>query len=269
MRLHKLFAFLWRDWVEARSYRLSFFLQSAALVLPLAMLFFMGRMFRDLDIPAIDRYGGNYVAFALIGIVITTYSGTALRAFSAGIKRSQATGTLETLFLTRTGLYTMIFGWSLYPLLRASLNMLVYLGGGFLVLGLRLGNANFAGILVTLALTLTIMMSLGILAAGFTILFKQGDPFTRLIVLASALLSGTVYPTSVLPDWLQVVANLLPQTYAIEAMRLFVLKGHSLVEAGPELAVLALFAVLLMPLSLVAFRVAVYRARVEGSLAHY
>jgi len=147
--------------------------------------------------------------------------------------------------------------------------MLVYLAGGFLILGLQLENANLPGALLTLGLIVTIMGSLGIVAASFTLVFKQGDPFTAAIVVAAGMLSGTLYPVSVLPGWLQVVARLLPQTHAIEAMRMAVLQGHSLRDLAPQLGALAIYAVLLLPLALWAFNRAMHRAKIEGSLAHY
>ena len=52
-------------------------------------------------------------------------------------------------------------------------------------------------------------------------------------------------------------------------MRLALLTGASWSTLAPDLLALLLFCVLLFPLSLVAFRYAVERARQEGSLAHY
>ena len=267
--LAKLSVFLWKDWVEARSYRAAFLLRSGTMLLPLVILVFLDRVFGGLNIPAIEPYGGNYVAFALVGIVVATYSDRALRSFSGSLRHSQQNGTLESLFLTRAGLYTMLFGWSLYPMARSTVNMLAFLIVGFAVLRVPLGDANPVGVLLTLALTVTVMASLGILAAGFTLLFKQPDVFTRLVLLASALLSGTVYPVAVLPGSLQAMSKLLPQTHAIEAVRLAVFNGYSTAELVPYLGALLAFAAVLLPLSLSLFQLAAHRAKVEGSLAHY
>ena len=217
--IRKLIAFLWKDWIEARSYRISFVLRYFGVLMPLAMLIFVDRLFGGLNVPAIDRYGGDYAAFALVGIVITTYSGRALSAFAATLKRAQQSGTLEALFLTRANLTTILFGWSLYPMLEATVNLLLYLAAGFLILDLRLENANFAAAVPILALTVASMAGLGILTASFTLVFKQARARARLIVVASALLSGAIYPVDVLPESLQIVARALPQTHAIEAMR--------------------------------------------------
>jgi ABC-2 type transport system permease protein len=269
LSLTKLYAFLWKDWEEARSYRLAHIMQFAGLALPLLLLFFMGQMFDQVHIESIDQYGGNYVAFALMGIIVTTYSGNALRAFSTTLRRAQVVGTLEVLFLTRANLPTLLFGWSLYPFLRSTLSMVVFLVAGFLVLGLSFDNVNVLGAVLTVALLVVVMGSLGVMAASFTLMFKQGDPFTSLLVVASGLLSGTIYPVQVLPEWLQTLAKTLPHTYAIETVRLAVLRGSPLEQILPGLAVLAIYAAVLVPLGFLAFNYALRRAKQNGSLAHY
>ena len=268
MMFRKSLAFIWQDWVQAKSYRASFLFRQLSMMLPLAALFLLGRVFNDVHVPAVDDYGGSYLPFSFVGIVLTTYSFTALRSFSRGLRRSQVTGTLEVLLLTRASLPTIILGWSLYPFLRATLQFLVYMAAGFLILGLSLEGANLAGAALALFLTVVIMGGLGILAASFTLVFKQGDPFTGLIVAASGFLGGTVYPVSVLPEWLQVVGKVVPQTHAIEAMRLAMLQNYSIADLLPHLVPLVGFA-LVVPLALWGFSLAMYRAKVEGSLAHY
>ncbi len=264
----KLLSFLWKDWLQVRSYRLAFLMENAGLIVPLAGLFFMSRMFGSVEIPSIDRYGGNYVAFALLGIIIITYSFTGLRAFSTTLRTAQVSGTLEMLLLTRANLPTILVGWSLYPFLRATVQMLIYLVAGFLILGLQIDQANLAAALLVLILTVVIMCGLGILAAAFTLVFKQGDPFTALMGMGAGLLSGAVYPVSVLPGWLEAVAKVLPQTYLIEAMRLAVLEDASIADLAPQLGPLLVFAAAL-PGALIVFDHAMHRARVEGSLGHY
>ncbi len=85
----------------------------------------------------------------------------------------------------------------------------------------------------------------------------------------SALLGGLYYPVSVLPDWLQYVSYLLPVTYALEGMRLALLKGQSLYELLPNIIALVVFSCIMIPLSIIIFGYAVRRAKREGSLTQY
>jgi ABC-2 type transport system permease protein len=99
--------------------------------------------------------------------------------------------------------------------------------------------------------------------------FKQGQPFTAGIVFASSILSGAFYPVSVLPGWVQTFSIAIPQTSALEAMRLAALQGASPGQLMPEIGALLGFAVFLIPLSLWSFRRSLRRAKIVGSLAHY
>jgi ABC-2 type transport system permease protein len=265
----KLAILLWRDWLNARSYRMAFLLQMFAGAAPLVILVFMSRLFANTNIEGISRYGGDYVPFIMLGTVVATYSLTALRAFSTGLRQAQTTGTLEVLLLTRASPYTVMFGWALYPFARAGIHMLVYLSGAFLLLGLHIDNANFFAAFASFVLTIGAMTGLGLIAASFTLVFKQGDPFTAVVTMAAVLVSGMLYPVDVLPSWLRWLSVTIPQTHSMEAMRLALLQGYSVLELAVPLGALALFTVVLVPIALLAFRLALYRARVVGSLAHY
>jgi ABC-2 type transport system permease protein len=109
----------------------------------------------------------------------------------------------------------------------------------------------------------------GILSAAIVLIIKKGDPIAWVFGGVSSLLSGVYYPISVLPDWLTPLSRLLPMTYALDAMRLAMLKGYSLYDVRFDVLVLAGFALILTPLSFYAFRSALKRAKMEGSLIHY
>ena len=110
---------------------------------------------------------------------------------------------------------------------------------------------------------------MGILAASFIMVLKRGDPITWAFGALSSLLGGVYYPITVMPEWMQWFSKLLPITYALEAMRLALLQGASFSTLMPDILMLGIFSVLLLPVSLFAFRYAVQQAKVDGSLTHY
>ncbi len=264
-----LWILLWKDLRVARSYRFAFFVQMVSIVAPLVLLVFLERTLGGISVPSISEYGGNYVSFLLLGVVVTTFSATSLGAFSQSLRTAQVTGTLEALLFTKARLPVLVIGMSLYPFVRESLRMAIYIAGGFVVLGLALDTVNLLPALVVFALFLTVMLSMGLMAASFTLVFKQGDPITLLLVAGSGFLSGVIYPVEVLPLWLQKVALALPQTHAIEGLRLSVLSNASFSDISAQLIVLGIFAVIMLPLAVVGFSVAMDQARTEGSLAHF
>jgi len=170
---------------------------------------------------------------------------------------------------TPTRLSVIILSSSLWSYGVTTVQVLVYLlvGGG--LLGVPLGAGNYLAAAFILLLTVFTFSSLGILAASFVMVLKRGDPVTWLFGAVSALLGGVYYPVAVLPGWLQPLAALLPITYALRGLRLALLQGAAWSALFPDIAALALFSVVLLPVSLLAFRYAVRRARFEGSLTHY
>jgi len=136
-------------------------------------------------------------------------------------------------------------------------------------LGVRFEGANWLAAGVSLVLAIFTFASIGIISAGFIMVLKRGDPITWLVSSLAGLLGGVYYPVSTLPTWLRPVAQLIPITYALEAMRGALLNRASWADLMPNLLVLAGFCVVLFPLSLLVFRYAVHRARVDGSLAQY
>ena len=145
---------------------------------------------------------------------------------------------------------------------------LIYLLGGG-AFGLPLGQVNLPATLLLFGVSLLAFGSIGILSATFTLIFKRGDPLLWLFVSLSWLLGGVFYPREVLPPFLQQLAQLLPITYTIDAMRAALLEGSTVAEIFPQILALALFALVGVPVSLVGFHLGVRRARVTGTLSHF
>jgi len=101
------------------------------------------------------------------------------------------------------------------------------------------------------------------------LLVKKGDPVAWIFGGLSSLLAGVYYPITVLPGWLQHVSDVLPLTYALDAMRLAMLKGYSLYELRFDILILLAFSLVLTPLAFLIFRLTLRRAKMEGSLIQY
>lgn len=265
----KAIAFLRRDLTSELSYKLAFFLQFFRVFFSIAVFYFIAKMMGGADIPQLRPYGGDYFSFVLIGIAFSGYLGVGLSAFSRSLRKAQTTGTLEAMLSTPTKLSTVVISSSLWSYLLTTFQVLVYLGVGGLFLGVDLSGANVGAALLILALTIISFSSLGILAASFIMVLKRGDPVTWLFSAVSGLLGGVYYPIEILPGWLKVLSALLPVSYSLRGMRLALLEGASFKVLRLDLLVLLAFSVVLVPLSLAAFRYAVGRAKIDGSLAHY
>jgi len=267
--LRKPLAFVKRDLTLQLSYRLAFFLQFFRIFFSVLMFFFVARVFGGAATPYLDAYGGDYFSFVLVGIAFSGYLGVAMGSFSGSIRQGQMMGTLEAMLVTPIRLSTILISSSLWNFAFTSLRIIVYLLIGVVFFRVDLSRANWFAALLIQVLTILTFGSLGIISASFIMAFKQGNPLNMVLGTASSLLGGVYYPVTVLPFWLQPFSHLLPITYSLRAMRLAVLQGYSLRALAPDILALALFSAVLLPLGMVAFRLAVRKAKMDGSLTQF
>ncbi|OPY44181.1 MAG: ABC-2 type transporter [Methanosaeta sp. PtaU1.Bin016] len=100
-------------------------------------------------------------------------------------------------------------------------------------------------------------------------IFKRGDPINMFFMSTSELFGGVLFPIEVFPWWLQIVSSVLPMTYSLNGMRHALLQGYSMQSLAPDILILILFSLILLPLSLFTFRYAVGRVKDEGTLVQY
>lgn len=260
--MRKAWAFLKRDIVTDLSYKLSFALTAVHLVLSILGYYFLARL---LGGTRPDGYAP--FPFIAVGVAVNGFMTTLLVCFGQAIRGGQATGTLKAVLTTRTTPIAFILLSSLYPILRAAVDAGLYLMVA-VVLGLTLSAVNLASTTLIVTLSLLAFGSIGIMSAGFALVFKRGDPLVWLFVSGSWLLGGVLYSRDVLPPVLQLAGSLLPLTAAVDGLRAALLTGASMAEVLPEVAALGLFTIVALPASLAAFEMGVRRARVRGSLEH-
>ncbi len=267
--LRKVLAFIHCDFINETSYRLSFFMQIFGLVFSIITYYFLSKVFGENMSPYLKPYGGDYFAFVLIGIAFSNYLQVSLKTFSSSIRNAQVTGTLEAILLTQTSIPTIIFSSSVYSFLWTSLRVLLFLLLGIFFFNMDISQANFFLAAVILVLTISSSIGLGIISAGFIMVFKKGDPLNWLFSSLSFLMGGVYYPISVLPSWLQKCAYFIPITHSLEGVRQALLNGAGFKDVKENLVVLIAFTLILLPISLCIFSLAVKKAEVDGSLTHY
>lgn len=267
--MRKALAFIKRDFVIATSYKTEFAIRLFGIAMVVPLCFFVGKGVNVSDAgDAASRYGNSYFSFLLIGLGLLGYLTISLRTFSQSIRESQMMGTLEIVLLSPTSITQLVIYSSLWIYLFLTLRFAIYLLLGVLF-GMDLGNGNALSALVVLAMSIPAFAALGVASAALIVVIKRGEGVNYLLSVGSLVLGGVLFPIAVLPEWLQVVANVLPITHSLEAMRLALFDAATIVDLWPQLVVLALFALIVLPLSLGLFLQAVKWNKVAGTLANY
>jgi len=255
-------AFFKRDLLTDISYKLSFILNGADILLTVVAFYFASVWFGPKA-----PHGYASFPFILIGIAVNGYMTTSLLCFSQGINGRTHGSTLKAALVSHIDAGSYIALSSLYPLFRAGIDAAIYLAAG-LFFGLSISGINVPVVLVVFIASILAFTGLGVMSAAFSVYFKRGDPIQWTVALLSWTLGGVFFPREVLPSFLQRVGSLLPVTSAAEAMRAAMLRGSSLPEIAGLVGSLLLFATVALPLGFAAFFYAVRRAKVNGSLDH-
>jgi len=266
--VYKAYHFLKRNARIAASYRTALVLDLLRMVAVVGVLSLVARFLVGPDNPYLSPYGGRYLEFVVVGLTFQGFVTVGLHAFGTAVRGEQQAGTLEFLLLSDTPIELVLLSSGLFDFVMTALGSGLGFGAMVLLFDLQLrGHLLSAGVILLLS-TLA-MASLGLMSAGILLITKQGDPVTWLFGVASTVLSGVLFPTAVLPAPLQALARLLPNTWALEALRAVLLQGAGLAQVAPILGGLLAFTALSLPLAVISFRYGFARARMEGTLGQY
>ncbi len=261
-------AFFLRDLRVAWSYRFSFFFQNASLVFSIVTLRFISDLLGEGETAALGQYGGDYFSFVLLGAGLSLLAYPVTKSFAQAVRAAQVTGTFEAMLTTRASGASVVISSALYSLVAACLQLALMWTIGALLFGAGFRLAQVPLVVLVVAMTVAVLAGIGLLSAAFVIAFKQNEPLTSAFVAASLLISGIMYPTSILPRWLELLSPLLPLTHAAELTRYVFLDGADTAKATMHLAALAAFC-LLLPLGVLALNTSLNWARRSGSLSQY
>ncbi len=266
LRLAK--AFLLRDFRIERSYRLAFLGTLFGSATTLLSTGFLSRLVPD-DQPSLDRFGSDYFTFVLVGAAALSYFTVALTSFSGNLSQEQEHGTLETLLVSPRDPRLILVCGALWPFAFATVQVVLYLIGGVLLFSAELPLHRMALAGGMTLLTIGVFSALGLAAAALVIVVKRATPIITAAGAVFGLLGGVLYPISVLPGWLQVVARLMPMSYGLEGVRLSLVDELDTAIIARDAAVLVGSIAVLVPLALYLFVWGVDRARMRGTLSQY
>jgi ABC-2 type transport system permease protein len=269
MYWYKIISFIKRDHLIETSYKLNYLMTFLNSALPIVSFFFVAKLVDGKLHPDLQKYGGDYFSFALIGIAFTRFFQLAVDTFSGNIKRAQMAGCLEAILSSQTPSKTVVLLSAIYSFLSAGLQLILIFATGYLFFGFSFAHTNFLASFITLSISVLAFVSLGIFSAAGTIVFKQGEPISWLFGAISALVGGAMFPVSVMPSWLQLFSKIFPLTYALDAIRLAALQNYSLSMLTQQLIILLVITLILFPLSLATFNWAVERGKRDGTLMLY
>lgn len=246
------------------STRLRVVTQTLALFFSLTIFRFVSRL---VNVPAFPR-PDDYFAYVAIGLVVLALLTATLTALPLAVRQELVAGTFERFAVSATGAVVGVAAMLLFPLVSGLAFAAVQMVLAILVFGLDIRWSTAALALPVGLLSGLAFAPFAMLLASTVVVAKQISGAAAFLTTGFAFLGGFFFPVDLLPDWMAWISEVLPFLPAIELLR-HLLVGAPLVDPALQVVRLALFAAVLLPLSILGLRQAVKISRARGRLIEY
>lgn len=259
--LDKIYFFMKRDILSFSTYKTNILLSVLSAFFGALSYAFLGNS--AVSQKVVDLYHTNFTTYLVIGLAFNTYLSQSLTL----VQRTINPWSLEEVLVSPTGLFTFILGSSLWGFIWSTLVIVIYLAVGILAFGVVL-SVNIVGTILIVALGIATFTGFSMIGAGILILTKQGDPVTTVITIATNLFGNVLFPIQVMPPALQAVSYFVPQYYFFTTIR-EVLTGATLTSILPDLVILIVMAVVIVPLGYFAYSWCLKTSKKNGTLSWF
>jgi ABC-2 type transport system permease protein len=202
------------------------------LVLPCVLITLLWWMFKEQPGDLFNRFGPGLLAIFPFIVMFLVTSVTTLR--------ERSSGTLERLLAMPMGKFDFLGGYALAFGIVATAQAALAVALSVGLLGLDVAGPVWLLGLVAVA-DAVLGTALGLFVSAFAQTEFQAVQFMPLFVIPQILLCGLFVPRDALPDVLRVISDLLPLTYATDAMQSLVASSDT-AEVWRDLGIVAAFA---------------------------
>jgi ABC-2 type transport system permease protein len=268
MSARAAFALTRASWRTAKSYRVSFVLSFVSLLVTIVPVYFVANALQPFMASVIAGEGREYFGFVLLGTAVLTLVSPALSSFASAVSGGLSSGFFEALLVTPTSLPALLAGQTGYAFAWALARVVLLMAAGA-VLGVDIHWLRLPEALVITAVVVAAYAGVGLVAAALVVSFRTNAAIPQAMVVLSTLLGGVYFPTSVLPVGVAPIAEWLPLTPGLRALRQTLLLGYPLSSVAGDLVQLVGIAAACLVGGVLVLRWAFAYARRAGSLSQY
>ena len=208
-----------KDFLWEFSYKISFFGQFIGMSLTLITFFFLSKTFENNQTHHLDIYEGDYFLFSIIGIAFLDHFFNLIRSLSFAIRNAQTFGYIDSILQTKRNIISVMLAMLAYPYIKGNIKFLLYLFLASLLGGHSLTIEAYALSSIVLFFSSIFFVGIAFLSGAFVLVYKQANPINYLANILVSIFSGIIYPVSVLPNYLQIISEIIPATYSLELLR--------------------------------------------------
>ncbi|HEY5856253.1 MAG TPA: ABC transporter permease [Aldersonia sp.] len=219
------------------------------LVVPSMLMVLLWLIYRDYPTPPGRPTMFDFVGMTMLGIIpfIMMFLITAI-----AMQRERTTGTLERLMTTPMSKLDLLGGYATAFSAAATAQAVLACLVAFGLLGLD--SAGNPGWVILVAVVNAILgVALGLLASAFARTEFQAVQFMPVVVIPQLFLCGLLVPRDQLPTWLEWISNVLPLSYAVDALQQLGAAGATL-RMWRDVVIVAGFAIVALCLGAATLR---------------
>ena len=258
-----------KDFFWDFSYKLTFLWRIASIAISVFIFFFISKTFSVSDNIHLGPFNNNYFLFVIVGIgtmdLITVIIGATVRM----VKDAQMLGFLDIFLNSRISASYILFCGMLYPTFIGILKFVCYLIMAFYLQEYEFSIGVIQKVALIGILTILPFFGVGLISASFVLVFKQSVPINSFVSLLLLLLSGIIYPITVLPDYLQYLSNLIPATHGIDLMRQILTNNSQSILTHESLFYLSFTTVVSLVIGFISIRFSIIYVKKLGTSGGY
>ncbi|PDY46050.1 ABC transporter permease [Bacillus pseudomycoides] len=182
----------------------------------------------------LNNVTGRAAGFSILFVMIVMLSatGTILKARQLGVwYRLLGTPVSKAQILGGYILSFFLIGWIQFGTLMVLTNVLFDVQWG-----------NLLGIIILVSVLLLAVIGLALFLASIVKTTDQQSALGNIVVISTCMISGLYWPIEIEPEWMQTVANFIPQTWAMRGFTELIARGGTLADIAGYIGILMLFA---------------------------
>jgi ABC-2 type transport system permease protein len=216
-------------------------------VQPMLWLLLFGQVMAQ--IRGLSGGNGDYLDFLAAGILAQSVLFTAIFYGISAIWERDL-GILHRYLVSPAARPALVLGKALSATVRGfSQAVIIYVLALLLGIGISLSPLHIAGAILFVALGAMLFSTLSLIMACLVKTRERFMGIGQVMTMPIFFASNAIYPISLMPHWLQVIASLNPLTYEVDALRALMLTGGTSIyglglDAGVLVAALTVLVVI-------------------------
>ncbi|HEX7392825.1 MAG TPA: ABC transporter permease [Thermoplasmata archaeon] len=200
----------------------------------------------------------NYFEFVAPGIMAMVVMMSLMTGLPHAISYERDMGTLDGMLAAPTSRWAIILGKVMAQSTTGLIQGFIILLLSVLLFGVSI-HGSILLVLLLILLTVFSFVGLGILITSFADKEETATMVMMTLMFPMMFLSGVFFPIQQMPSFMQSLANVLPLTYAADAMRKVMVLGADFQAIFTDVVVLAVFGSVLLAIAVPLFKRAMSR----------